>query len=187
MKNISKISSCLLVVVIIASCTVTKVTNRTYGRSSTPVVQKTLIADIKVDLNKKITGNATVRNGNEKNARSLAIWNAIETAGVHAIVHPVFKTIKSGITGKVISCSVIGYAGSYNEISTASNEDLLNYIRVRLLSGTGILGISFGQFSGFYYSLVKGEKEEDTLTEEELQVYYDEQVKLAKKLNKKKF
>lgn len=184
MRKLNLIIFTAFVGFILASCSSTRVTNRDISRYSSTVVQRTLIADVKVDLKKKITGEATITDGNATDARNMAVWNAIEANGAHMIIDPVFKFVASR---KRITCSVIGYHGVFENIKTATEQDLLNYIRVSLLSGTGILAVSFKQFSAFYYNLVEGQDipEENIMNEDELFSYYNGQVRLAKVLNLK--
>ena len=184
MRKLNLIISIAFLGFILASCSSTRVTNRNIGRYSSSVVQRTLIADVKVDLKKKITGEATINGGSATDARNMAVWNAIEGNGAHMIIDPVFKFVASR---KRITCSVIGFHGVFENIKTATEQDLLNYIRVSLLSGTGILAVSFQQFNAFYRSLVEGQDipEENIMDEEELRSYYNGQVRLAKVLNLK--
>lgn len=155
------------------------VTPRSLGASKDDVMmQKSLIGEIKVDINKKLTGSAKVLNRSTEDAMNLAYWDAIEKGGAHTIVDPVYKVTKTGFS---TTAEVTGYYGEFVSIETASEQDLLNYIRVKLLTGTGILGVSFEAFSRFYYSLaeVDGVNEEDILEEWELRMFYDEQVAMA--------
>ena len=165
----------VLVLMLLVSCGSTKTaTSNEISAQESSVYQKSLVAEMEVDLTKKIKGTAVVTNGNEEEAKNMAKWNAIESSGAHAIIEPIFNIER---TGSTVNCSVQGYYGVFSSIETATEQDLLNYVRVNLLSGTGILQVSFPQFKAFYYSLA-GDNE-NVLSEDELQWYYEEEYELA--------
>ncbi len=110
--------------VLFTSCIATKsrtVTNRTIKSSYQNIVIKPLVADVSVDITKKITGSATVKNGNVEQAKDLAKWNAIETSGADIIVDPIYDVTVSGIT---VDAKVVGFFGKYEKIETISDADL---------------------------------------------------------------
>ncbi|UKN02132.1 hypothetical protein K6119_01200 [Paracrocinitomix mangrovi] len=179
MKHKLLLLPALFLSLLVVSCGSTKrATDRTIDRSESSVRQKTLIGEFKVDLTKKIKGTSVVKNGSMEDAKNLAKWDAIEKSGAHAIVDPIFDF---DISGRTISCNVSGYFAKFDKIETATEQDLLNYIRVSLLTGTGILNVSYSQFAAFYrtFAAEQGIAEEDMMSEYELRNYYDEQVRIA--------
>lgn len=82
-----------------------------------------IIADLKVDLSKKVTGSITAKNVTTENAKHLAIYNAMETSGADVVVDPVFKIETKGIKTKA---SVSGYFGIYDNVHKATKDELEN-------------------------------------------------------------
>jgi len=108
----------------LTSCGVTKsrtVTNRTINASYQNIVIKPLVAEVDVDITKKITGTATVKNGNVEQAKDLAKWNAIETSGADIIIDPIFDITVNSLT---VEAKVVGFFGKYTKIETIGDEDL---------------------------------------------------------------
>jgi hypothetical protein len=154
-------------------------TPRTIEAPKDAMVTKKMIGELKVDVNKKLTGSAKVLNRSTEDAMNLAYWDAIEKGGAHAIVDPVYKVTTNGLS---TTAEVSGYYAEFISIETATEQDLLDYIRVNLLTGTGILGVSFNQFKAFYYNLaeVDGVANEDVMEEWELRMFYDDQSEIAR-------
>ena len=125
----------------------TKKTTRELSVAKSNIYQKSLIGDLQVDINKKITGIGVSKIGNEEDAKNLAKWNAIERSGADAIVDPVYSIT---LSGKNVTANVTGYYGKFKSIELATTDDLMTYIQVNINSGTGILGVSFSQYQDYY-------------------------------------
>ncbi len=118
-----------------SSCAVSNAritTSRSINASHQNVVIKPLVAEVKVDINKKITGTATVKNGNVEQAKELAKWNALETSGADIIIDPVFDVTISTMT---VTATVSGFHGKYISIETVKDEDLEKLEKYQVSSG----------------------------------------------------
>lgn len=102
---------------ILASCATTKVTERRINSAESEVIQKTLIADVKVDLTKKITGNSVLEGDDEELAKDMANWNALQFSDAHLVIDPIYKITLSGGT---ISCTVTAFSGYYDNIKVVT-------------------------------------------------------------------
>jgi hypothetical protein len=183
MIHIKYTFSLSLLLLFVASCSVRQTTVREINVSETTVYQKTMIAELTVDVTKKIKGTATVSNGNIDNAKELAKWNAIQESGADAIADPIFSVTKNGPT---VVAEVVGFYGKYKSINIASKQDMMTYLEVMLSSGTGILSVSFNQFKAFYDS--KNEAYnipvEEQMSEDELRNLYNSYYDQAKSMKK---
>lgn len=171
----------LFTLFILVSCSTTRVTNREIGGDDSPVIQKKLVGEIKVDLTKKVTGTALNTKGNVKAAKQMAIWNCLVFSGAHTLIDPVYKITTTGKS--LVSVEVAGYHGSYDNVKVATKQDIIDYIRFNLLSGNGILNVSFEEFRAYYHSLIADEafEEFDIMDDYELRMYFDNEVSMAKK------
>lgn len=121
--------------VFMSSCVVSNAritTSRSINASHQNVVIKPLVAEVKVDINKKITGTASVKNGNVEQAKELAKWNALETSGADIIIDPVFDVTISAMT---VTATVSGFHGKYISIETVKDEDLEKLEKYQVSSG----------------------------------------------------
>ncbi len=122
--------------ILMSSCAVSTnariTTSRSINASHQNVVIKPLVAEVKVDINKKITGTATVKNGNVEQAKELAKWNALETSGADIIIDPVFDVTISTMT---VTATVSGFHGKYISIETVKDEDLEKLEKYQVSSG----------------------------------------------------
>ncbi len=172
-----------MLLLFVSSCTVRQTTVREINVSESTVYQKTMIAELTIDVTKKIKGTATVSNGNINNAKELAKWNAIQESGADAIADPIFSVTKNGPT---VVAEVVGFYGKYKSINIASKQDMMTYLEVMLSSGTGILSVSFNQFKAFYDS--KNEAYnipvEEQMSEDELRNLYNSYYDQAKSMKK---
>lgn len=113
----------LAVLGLMSSCSIIKTTPRTVETYNSNIIIKPLVAEVEVDVNKKITATAVVTQGNEEQAKEMAKWQAIQDSGADIIVDPVYHiTISAG----KITCTVTGYYGKYTKIETVSSEDVEN-------------------------------------------------------------
>jgi hypothetical protein len=183
MKKIKKISFIALLLSTITSCTVRQTTVREINVSESTVYQKTMIAELSVDVTKKIKGTATVANGSIENAKELAKWNAIIESGADAIADPIFSVQK---TGNTVVADVIGFYAKYKSINVASKQDMMTYLEVMLSSGNGILSVSYNQFKVFYDTKAEmyNIPEDDRMNEVELENLYNSHKDKAKDYKK---
>jgi hypothetical protein len=160
------------------SCATTKVTERSIETSDSEVIEKTLVADVRVDLDKKITGEVIVHKSSEKQAKAMADWQALQSSDAHIVIDPVYKMKK---TGRTISCTVTAYSGYYENVKVASEQDLLDNIQYQQLGEIGIAGVSFEEYKYYYNNLKQSEEGAGSMSEEELENYYYQKVKEEKK------
>lgn len=114
----------------LASCT-----SKMYTTRSTPILRESIptnpiIANLDVDLSKKVKGEAVVKgpSATPENAKQMALWNAMEESGADLIVDPIFElTIKF----KKITAKVIGYKGVYKNVHTATEKEIENLLMYR--------------------------------------------------------
>lgn len=187
----------LAVTLIFGSCSVRSTTSREIKTAPSSVYQKKLIADLEVDITKKITGSAVVKIkgadqvdlklGKSKTlyerAMNMAKWDAVTKANADAIADPIYNINQSGST---VTVEVQGFYGKYKSIDIATNDDLMLYIETKLSMGTGILGITFAQFQSFYELKYKTYDipEDQKLSEYELEELYDSYVQQALQMEK---
>lgn len=187
----------LAISLMFASCnSIRTTTSREIKTAESTVYQKRLIAELEVDVTKKISGTATVKlKGADQlegkigsgdvyaRAKNMAKWNAIENSGADAIADPIFNINQ---TGNTVTVEVQGFYSKFKNISIASNDDLLLYIETKLSSGMGILGVSFAQFKAFYNAKYEAYDipEDEKMSEVELQELYDTYVEQALQVQK---
>jgi hypothetical protein len=183
----------LAITMMLGSCSVRTNTSREIKTAKTVVFQKKLIADLEVDVTKKITGSAVVKltgidqvSGPDKiyeRAKNMAKWDAILKSNADAIADPIYNINQQG---NKVTIEVQGFYASYKSIDIATHDDMMSYIGVRLSSGTGILGVTLEQFKAFY--IANYEKydipEEDKLSEYALESLYYEYYTQAQALEK---
>lgn len=133
----------LLIAFVIGSCTTVRVTSRTIDASRNDIIVKPMLAEVEVDLNKKVTGTATIR-GLIKSKKTpisqikkLAHWDACEKSGADIIVDPVYK-----ITKKIgsVTVEVFGFYGKYKSVETVQPAELENLNLYTMPSGSGGIG-----------------------------------------------
>jgi hypothetical protein len=111
----------VLFIAFLTSCSVIKTTPRTVETYNSNIIIKPLIAEVEVDVNKKITAEGVNKKANVEAAKEMAKWNAIQVSGADIIVDPVYY-IKT--TGKTVVVTVTGYYGKYVKIESVKNEDI---------------------------------------------------------------
>jgi hypothetical protein len=82
-----------------------------------------IVADLKVDISRKVTGTIKEKNITIENAKNLALYNAMETSGADVIVDPMYKIETKG---KKTTATVTGYFGTYENVHKASEIELQN-------------------------------------------------------------
>ena len=84
-------------------------------RSSFEIINKPL-ADIKIDLNKKVFASSGSHKSIKK-AKEEAYYNAIINNNIHIVVDPIYKTkTRYGLFGLRSTAEIAGYAGYYENI-----------------------------------------------------------------------
>ena len=142
MKNIRLLILSTLTVIFASSCS-----QMTYNKINTTVyetrqqdIQKgampfnPVIADLKVDLDKKISGSSirqVVRYNDFEleNTKQAALYNAMSNSGADVVVDPIYKvniTNNEGRDDKItIQSEVSGFFGKYTSIHKADATELL--------------------------------------------------------------
>jgi hypothetical protein len=89
--------------------------------TKTPLLQAPMIAELDVDLTKKVSANVRCYKSNEENAKQAALYDAMKNSGCDVVVHPVYEII---FGKKVIEVTVSGYFGKYKNIRKPNLEDV---------------------------------------------------------------
>ncbi|MCG3166659.1 MAG: hypothetical protein POELPBGB_02439 [Bacteroidia bacterium] len=89
--------------------------------TKTPLLQAPMIAELDVDLTKKVSANVRCYKSNEENAKQAALYDAMKNSGCDVVVHPVYEII---FGKKVIEVTVSGYYGKYKNIRKPNLEDV---------------------------------------------------------------
>lgn len=115
--------STIILAGILSSCSIVKTTPRTLNTFKSNIIIKPLVAEVEVDINKKIEATAVVtRKQSIDDAKEMAKWNALERSGADIIVDPVYHIT----IGNNITATVTGYFGRYVKIETVDNADIDN-------------------------------------------------------------
>jgi len=154
MKNNKLLILPLLGIGMFTSCTTTnKINTSIYTTRQQPINREALpynpmIADLKVDADKKVSGTAIRQvdfmSDNEiENTKQLALYNAMSNSGADVIVDPIFKVNISNNDGKdrkiTIQADVSGYFGKYLNIHKADAEELKALLLYREAQGFQIV------------------------------------------------
>jgi hypothetical protein len=102
---------------------ITKSTPRTVETYNSNIIIKPLVAEVEVDVNKKITATGISLSGNEEAAKEMAKWQAIQDSGADIIIDPVYHIT---IVGKKVTAVVTGYFGKYTKIETVTSTEVEN-------------------------------------------------------------
>lgn len=129
----------ILMMAIFAGAIATSCSSKIYSTRQTPILRESIpanpiIADMEVDITKKVTGEAMVKGGSATidNAKQMALWKAMEDNSADVIVDPIFAlVIKSGIFRKKITATVMGYKGKYTDVHVASEKEIKNLLIYR--------------------------------------------------------
>jgi hypothetical protein len=115
----------LALIVSLSSCAVTgtrtTATPRTIEANQGRIIVKPLIAEVEVDVNKKIEGSATNTKGDVESAKQLAKWEALNKSGADIIVDPVYYITTTTMTVQV---KVVGFYGKYVSVETIEDTEL---------------------------------------------------------------
>jgi hypothetical protein len=102
----------------VSSCS-TSATPRTIRANNTNVIVKPLLAEVEVDVNKKITGTAKAKSLSD--AKEMAKWNAMESSGADIVVDPIYKINQ---VFKKFEVTVTGFHGKYVKVSTVPDSEI---------------------------------------------------------------
>ncbi len=143
MKKYKFISFAIIVALFMSSCsqmTFNKINTTVYETRQQDINKGAIpynpvIADLKVDLDKKITGSSIrqVNTFNEfelENTKQASLYNAVTNSGADVVVDPIFKiniTNNNGKDDKIsIQSEVSGFYGKYTSIHKADANELVN-------------------------------------------------------------
>lgn len=110
-----------LSILFLGSCALIKRTSYEQAVASTALIQAPLIAELSVDPTKKVSATYLARKSNEQQAKSAALYAAMEQNGCDVIVQPVFE-LKIG--KKSIEATVKGMCGRYTIMRKPTLEDI---------------------------------------------------------------
>jgi hypothetical protein len=103
------------------SCKIVRTSPRTIEAHKSKIIIKPLLAEVEVDLTKKITGTASGKKVSVDDLKEMAKWDACEKAGADIIIDPVFKITSTFMRTTV---EVTGFYGKYVSIETVKETDL---------------------------------------------------------------
>ena len=120
--------------ILLSSCS-----TRMYTTRSTPIQREAiptlpLIADMKVDLKSKITGEAKTK-GKESSvamSKELALYDAMIKNEADVVIDPIFE-IK--VKARKATAKVTGYKGTYTDIRKPTEQDLADIAAYREAQG----------------------------------------------------
>lgn len=121
MKSITKLFALTAVAVAVSSCSLIKRTAYNQQVAESYTIQAPMIADLDVDLSKKVTSVYHQTKGNEALAKSGVLYVAMYEHGCDVIVHPAFEL---SIGKKEIDAKVLGYCGKYTNVRKPNLEDV---------------------------------------------------------------
>ena len=108
-------------IITFASCATIKRTAYDQAVATTPLIQAPLIAELAVDPTKKVSATYLARKSNEQQAKSAALYAAMDQNGCDVIVQPVYE-LKIG--KKTIEATVKGMCGKYTVMRKPTLEDV---------------------------------------------------------------
>lgn len=143
MNNFKFLSYIIIVALFMSSCsqmTFNKINTTVYETRQQDIKKGAIpynpvIADLKVDLDKKITGSSirqvTAYNEFElENTKQASLYNAVTNSGADVVVDPIFKVNITNNNGKddkiTIQSEVSGFFGKYTSIHKADANELAN-------------------------------------------------------------
>jgi hypothetical protein len=116
-----------IAVIAFASCRTVRTNPRVIDAQESNILIKPMLAEVEVDLTKKITGTATIR-GLIKSKKTpvreikrLAMSDACDKSGADIVIDPIFKVTK-GIGYATVE--VTGFYGKYISVETMKAADL---------------------------------------------------------------
>jgi hypothetical protein len=107
--------------ILLVSCSAKKHIAYEQYITKTPMLQAPMIADLEVDLAKRVSANVRMYKSNEQNAKQAALYEAMKNSGCDAVVHPIYEII---FGKKVIEVTVSGYYGKYKNVRKPNLEDV---------------------------------------------------------------
>lgn len=121
MKNQLSLLMLAVMSTLLLSCSAKKHLAYEQYVTKTPLLQAPMIAELDVDLTKKVSANVRCYKSNEENAKQAALYDAMKNSGCDVVVHPVYEII---FGKKVIEVTVSGYYGKYKNIRKPNLEDV---------------------------------------------------------------
>lgn len=121
MKTTSKFIALAALGMSVSACSLIKRTAYNQQVAESYTIQAPMIADMEVDLSKKIQSTYHQTKGNEALAKSGVLYVAMEDHGCDVIVQPYFEL---SIGKKAIDATVNGYCGKYTNIRKPNLEDV---------------------------------------------------------------
>ena len=117
MKRIYFILAAFVIAALFSSCSMTKYEARTYPGVRSNVLIVPMVAEVSVDINKKITGQG--KSNNELAAKEAAIYNAIQLSGADMVIDPIYVIT---ISRTSVMAQVTGFYGKYKEIRKSLSQ-----------------------------------------------------------------
>ncbi|MCB9224030.1 MAG: hypothetical protein R2780_06490 [Crocinitomicaceae bacterium] len=105
----------------LTSCKVVRTSPRTIEAYKSKIIIKPLLAEVEVDLTKKITGVSSGKKVSVDDLKEMAKWDACEKSGADIIIDPVYKVTSTFLKTTV---EVTGFYGKYVSIETVKEADL---------------------------------------------------------------
>lgn len=150
MNRIHKLLAIIIVALVFPSCSqmaYNKINTSVYETRQQDIDKGALpfnpvIADLQVDLSKKISGTSIrqVSRFNDlglENTKEAALYNAVTNSGADVVVDPIFKINISNNDGRdekvTIQSEVTGFFGKYTSIHKATTAELENAVYDRSL------------------------------------------------------
>lgn len=118
MKNLVLI---VIAVSTLSACSLIKRTAYDQAVATTDLIQAPLIAELEVDPTKKVSATYMAHKSNEQQAKSAALYAAMDQNGCDVIVQP-FYELKIG--KKTIEATVKGMCGKYTVMRKPTLEDV---------------------------------------------------------------
>lgn len=145
MKKPIYILSVIIFITLVSSCTSINKINVSYYETRQQNINKgaipysPVVADLKVDIDRKISGSASrevdiynYNNSSIENTKQQALYNAMTNSGADIVIDPIYK-INANNDGNdkkvIIQAEVTGFYGKYLNIHKADTTELKNIIK----------------------------------------------------------
>lgn len=149
MKNLSYIIIGVAVFAMVSCTSTNKINTSVYTTRQQPINREAVpfnpvIADLKVDIDKKVTGSAIrqvelLNESEVDNTKQLSLYNAMTSSGADVVVDPIFKVEITNNNGKdkkvTIQSDVSGYYGKYTSVHKADTTELKTLMLFRQAQG----------------------------------------------------
>jgi len=121
MRILSSLAILAFATLTLHSCVGTKRTAYHQNTLETGIIQSPLIADLEVDVTRKVTATYRAYKTSEAEARQGALHEAMKQGSCDVIVHPVYET---KLYPKVTEVNVSGICAKYKAIRKPTLEDV---------------------------------------------------------------